>query len=315
MKNILGLKLKPGLEGTSNTLSSYVCAAKDPFYLYKDEPWFESVRNRTLYEENKLDYKQSGFDFIPPTTESCSPKNYRSFGTNCTLGLYDTTAQPSITILNETYSTWETTRLFAQWNTSVNSAKFNEHTNDLEFLKFKNPGVAVSIFMLRSLPTLKTLVYKANITQYIERNEFYYPEETNGLGDGSVPTFSQLVPILKWAWEFDQKNVSEAKPVKIIDFCSEYKQRVTPYDSVDENGVGQITKNEFFGSNCDCMKQISSEGSAHAEMINDQHYLNMFENVLISGESSLTEQHTKFINELEQSYLIKVSEECPTVRF
>ena len=315
LRSLIGLKLKPGIEGMNNIQTAYVLIAKDPFTLYKGQPWFEAVGNRTKYEDNKLGYNQSGFNFLPETSESCSPKAFNTYFPNCTLGLYDTSEQPYVQILSETFKLSETQKLFEKWNTTENAIRFLNHNHDEEYLKFDNPGVPMVLLMLRTSPTLRTLTYNVNITQFIAQNVFYYPATQTYYGDGTVPAYSQVIPVLKWAWEFENRTVKQAKPVKIIDFCSNYKQRTSPYDINYSKKGRDVTNNEFFGINCECMAKSSPANCGHATLVGDQYFLEMLTNLVLTEEQGLTPSHANFIQQLEEAYLDKITIECPTVRF
>jgi hypothetical protein len=315
MKNLVGLKLRPGIEGLGNIQISYILTAKDPFSLYKDEKWFAAIQKRTQYEEGKGSVDESGFAFLPPTTAECSPKNFFTFAKNCTLGLYDTSKAPMARILNETYTLAQQDELYGRWNTTVNASAFIKHNNDLEFLKLANPGVPMAVVMVRTQPTIKTLTYRHNITQFIMRNTYYYPDIATHYGDGTVPAWSQVIPPLKWAWEFDHKSQDGVQPVKIVDMCSNYNRRESPFDTTDANGVKHSTKNDFISIGCECMKSRNPQPCAHAAMISDQAFLNFLGNSLQTGENGLTDEHRRHIEGLTDEYLTRVSEECPTVKF
>ena len=54
-------------------------------------------------------------------------------------------------------------------------------------------------------------------------NDFYFPDRTDyTLGDGTVPSYSALLPGLKWAHEFQFGEAKGAKPIKLIDYCSSH---------------------------------------------------------------------------------------------
>lgn len=105
---------------------------------------------------------------------------------------------------------------------------------DLEkFYELKNPGVPFVVFTNRANPTPVKLVWKGPLKPHIEKKEYFEPEEINGYGDGMVPSNSLFYGPLKWAFEFD-KGLKGSKPVKIIDFCSDYNERYSIYD--DQKG-------------------------------------------------------------------------------
>ncbi len=42
------------------------------------------------------------------------------------------------------------------------------------------------------------------------------------MGDGTVPTYSAIIPAFKWAFEFEKNKTIGAKPVKLVNFCSSF---------------------------------------------------------------------------------------------
>lgn len=315
LKNILGLHLKPSIEGSHNAQSSYALTARCPYTLYKGQRWFDSVIARTRYEHGEIDYKDSGFAFLPPTSEKCSPPKYVTFKPDCRLGLFDTTKEPIVKILNETYYINQALEMHSRWNTTDKQRQFYEQSIDDEFTQMKNPGVPVVVYSLRTSPTMQSVEYKANVTEFNNRNIYYHPFYKTGYGDGTVPAYSALVPALKWAWEFDNKAVAGARPVKIVDMCSTYKQRDTPYDSEAADKLKSVTKNEFFGATCECMGKTNPQDCMHSNMVSDAGYLDFMYKTLITNEVGWSPAHQKYLDGLTEDYLIEVSVTCPTIKF
>lgn len=91
------------------------------------------------------------------------------------------------------------------------------------------------------------MTYNKNLFDLIKEDQYLEPEPGYGRGDNTVPTFSSLIPALKWAIEFEEKKIKGAKPVKIADYCSRYNEKYSPYDETSGSDQFKITKNEFFG--------------------------------------------------------------------
>eukprot|EP00828_Plagiopyla_frontata_P008626 TRINITY_DN1433_c0_g1_i3.p1 TRINITY_DN1433_c0_g1~~TRINITY_DN1433_c0_g1_i3.p1 ORF type:complete len:590 (-),score=74.96 TRINITY_DN1433_c0_g1_i3:43-1812(-) len=69
-------------------------------------------------------------------------------------------------------------------------------------------------------------------------------------GDSTVNIDNGIVPSLKWSWDFDN-NVTNAKPVHMIDYCSNYSQ-IMYKNSTDKytTNFTNITKNTYSGIMC-----------------------------------------------------------------
>lgn len=95
-------------------------------------------------------------------------------------------------------------------------------------------------------------------------------------GDGTVPSFSSILPPLKWAYEFE-KNPDNNYPVKIVEYCSVYNVDANVYDTMEPLGPSKMTKNDFFGLECDCMlhstdpieKKCDYSNCVHSPMVNN----------------------------------------------
>ena len=309
-----GFKLRPAIEGNNNLFSTYTLLGRDAFKKYENEKWFEAVNNRTLYENQKLKFEDSGFPFLPKTEENCSPNNYKDFSPSCKIGLQNTKEKPFIRFPDKSYYLHERDLLLKERALTGNETKYLNMVEDPEYDKLPNPEVPVILIMLRTLPTASGFTYKQDIKKCVESNTFCNPEIETYYGDGTIPVNNQVIPALKWAYEFDNKSVMNAKPVKIVDFCSVYNVKNDPYDEVDDKGRKVITKNEFFGSTCECIQSKNADNCKHSYMINDKEYLKLFQNILITKEVSYTQKLEDTIKRLSDDYLTEVSVHCPAIR-
>ena len=339
VKDIVGLHFKAA-SIASNILGGYELRAKDPFSLYKNEKWFQDIKKRSLYEEGKVDYRNSGFDFLPKIEDNCS--NFENYS-DCKMGLYDISKNFTFQILNKNYTLENDYLLFSKWNLTENSEVFYNITKDKELEELKNPGVPLITMILRSGKTIKQLIYNYNITEYTKKDLYAEPNEIiYGNGDDTVPSYSSLIPVLKWSKEFEKKNSKKAKkksedkkqkysnskkkefskeeefdpkPVKIIDLCSSYKEKYTVYDTVDNNKEFEITKNEFFGIYCDCMESKSTKDCGHSRMVHDSYVLKLLRNCVVTNEFSWSEEFERYVFSLKDEFLDFVTDVCPQVRF
>lgn len=312
---LVGLHIKAAIESMNNVQVIYTLSYHDAFTLYKSEKWFEAVRNRTAYEHSKLDYENSGFSFLPKIEEECSPKNFLFFPSNCKIGLSDTSKKPTMVVMKDEYKLNQFYEAMGKWNLTDNAQQFLNFTYDEEYLKFHNPEVPVILMGMRTSNTIKKLNYTDNITNYIQKGVYYQPQITWGYGDNTVPTNSAFIPPLKWAWEFENKAVPNAQPVKIVDLCSVRNVKNNVYDTTDEFKEYQITSNEFVGMNCECMGMKTPDPCSHAGILTDKYFIEMVTNIAMSNEVCTDPAHDAYIDSLENDYLEEIVHVCPQILF
>lgn len=122
---------------------------------------------------------------------------------------------------------------------------------DQRFEEQLNPGVQTTIIYSNFLPTDSKIFYNDNPKVSTLIDEFYMPDVTEfELGDSTVLTTSMVAPGIKWAYEFNQKEVPGAKPVNFAELCGTYKPRKSVFDPTQAEK--QITDNAYFGISCDC---------------------------------------------------------------
>lgn len=165
------------------------------------------------------------------------------------------------------------------------------------------------------MQTHRFLDYPYNIKTKIDADVFPEPVVTWGYGDGTVPVYSSLLPGLKWAYEFDTQSAKEAKPVKIIDICSVYNLKDSPYDIRQKDKSYKFSKNEFIGMNCECMLDPTPEECNHSTIIRDALFVDFVQRTLIGNERSKPYTKFTFIDELDDEYLDVVTTTCPQVVF
>lgn len=83
---------------------------------------------------------------------------------------------------------------------------------------------------------------------------------------------SQYHGPLKWAYEFMKKK-KDAKPLKIVDYCSQYNNKGSIWDEVD--GKKDIDKLEFVGIRCECFNDRNAANCDHAIAMADKNLLAM----------------------------------------
>ncbi len=312
---LLGLHINAAIESMNNVQVIYTLAYRDAFTLYKSEKWFEAIHNRTAYEHSKLGFEDSGFSFLPKIEEECSPRNYLFFPSDCKLGLSDTSKKPILTVMNDQYKLSEFSDAMGKWNLTANSQQFLNFTFDEAYLRFQNPEVPVILMGMRTSNTIKKLNYTENITSYVQKGVYYQPQITWGYGDSTVPSNSAFIPPLKWAWEFDNKIVPNAQPVKFVDLCSIRNVKNSVYDITDQSKEFSITSNEFMGLNCECIGMKTPDPCSHAGILTDKYFIEMVANIAMGNEVCDDPGHDAYIDSLEDSYFEELVHVCPQILF
>ena len=312
-KNIIGLHSKASLIGVNHILGMYDLIAKDPFTLYKNEEWFkETVLKRMKYENGEIDFKESGFKFLPKVEDYCGPKQYEF--NDCKMGFYDTNKTYTVKILEEEYKLNETSKLLNDHALTKNMTLFHNMTKDEQFLEGKNPGVPIINIFQRVGKTYKNFHYKSNIENCIKNDEYCTPEYNYGHGDDTVPTFSSLTFPFKWAYEFEKKK-ENTYPIKFVDFCSRFNEKYNPYDKIQGDKEYEIEKNGFFGINCDCFDSPDPTACDHGKSIGDSYLIKFVTNSLITNSFSFSNEYIESVTDLDDGYLEEITEDCPQVKF
>lgn len=310
---LIGLHVDASIEGGTTILANYEMIYRDAFTMYKDEPWLQDIKKRIDYENGQRQFEDSGFEFLPKTTDVCSPANFEMFSQACKLGIYDSSAEPHVRILNEEYYLHEIDRLYTRWGTTPHIPKYLKYTVDDDLFKLENPGIPILAFNTRTQATMQYIQYNVNMTEYIIKDKFVDPIVTAGYGDGTVPANSLFIPTLKWAHQFQNKTDPNARPVKFIDVCSFYNQKQTAYDAQSDNGEFIVDKNEFIGVQCDCMNEKTPMHCNHSTMVSDSHVISMLQNILMTQEKSHNAEYQEKVLQIDSEYLRVLTDECPQI--
>ena len=311
-----GLSYKASTEFIMGFFSAFETRVVDPFTLFEGEDWLENVKKRMKHELGELDYKDSGFDFLPSVKEKCSSvESY--FDQACAMGIFDSRKYPTVVINYEKYFKKNLDDTFFKYPGTNRVKDFINITKDLEFDKLKNPGVIVIPFVLRTSPTPATIIWKNDIKKCQKEKKFCNPEKLiYSYGDNTVDTTSLLLAPLKWAYEFDKKSDPHAKPVKIIDLCSTYNEKYNIYDLKEKNKEYKINKNEFIGNLCDSFHEQVPKQSNHAVMPRDTFFMKTFTNILKANKISYNKDFGKIIDNFDCGDLEKMTHDnCPQIMY
>ena len=292
-----------------NSYSVFELIMPDYNQLFKNQKWFKHFLRRIRYENGLENFSETGFDWLPKLTDKCSPDQYL-VGSSCRLGIVDNVNIPIIEINNKKYYPGETRKVFNEWPTSSESLKRFDYLKINKLYALENPGVPVISVILRSNPSIQSSTVYEDIFVALGQNRFPNISYNFMQGDGTADVNSLYAAPLKWAYEFDNRLDRNAKPVKVIDVCSLYNQRPTPYDGQNKNGEAVIKKNEFIGLDCNCIAQANSSNCDHSKMLNDNHLIDFLATTLQTNEIGYTNKFKRLIMGLKNTYLDDIADRC-----
>ena len=221
-----------------------------PSMLYSreaDQLWMKKVKERIAYENNESD--DPVFDWLPTREQVC----YQQYSQKtCRSGLQ--TFDNFGTYLKDTPITVDSYRAWINEYGFNQNAKDIWHTLDSRFDTMPNPGVPTVVMYSQVLDTPGIYSFNIDPRKASSVNRVCSKEEmtyTPFRGDTTVPATSSVTPAIKWALEFMNKE-KNAKPVKIVDICSQINVKSSPYDGDTENDRKSINKVEYQGLVCDC---------------------------------------------------------------
>jgi hypothetical protein len=97
------------------------------------------------------------------------------------------------------------------------------------YREYPHPGVPVVGFFFNIKPTQSEIYFKEEKFDFEAHVED--PRKVFMTGDVTVETYSAIMPMLKWAYEYSYSEDTGEYPVKFIDLCSGINRQVHPYDS------------------------------------------------------------------------------------
>jgi len=311
---------------------------KDTFIRYANQTWMKELMQRIELEDNYSIYTPEGrakweelsrsgnypFNWFPSPLENCT-QGFTQRMNHCGLNMYNWSATPIATIEDKNFSvsTEDLADIFEQYVTMIppdNYEYFLEDTMTNNVYLLQNPEVPVTIIYGSHLYTERSFIWDYNPVDYTTKDEFAIPTKTiMTQGDGTVPVTSALLPGIKWAWEYDNKdkiNIPHAKPVKIAEFCSNLNARGTIYDDLNEDGQFKVTKNEYMGVSCACKatddKPIDGSICDHADIVGDAEFVKFIANIAFTNQR--IEDVTKTgAYSMSEDKIKDIMQHCPTV--
>ena len=216
------------------------------YYSQASQPWMQKIMKRIDYENGKS--SDPVYPFLPTKDQICYTKFNKK---NCHSGLevFDNFLQyGGKTYGASNYRDWLNEFSFS----GITKEAWN--TIDSSFEQVTNLGVPIALLYTQILNTEGIFSYKVDPRIPASEDRFCNSKELSWdfwKGDTTVPSTSAVTAGIKWADEF-VKGVPGAKPVKLVDICSSYNVKSSPWDGKTSSGARTMEKVEYQGMPCDC---------------------------------------------------------------
>mmetsp|Transcript_60009 Transcript_60009/g.69499 ORF Transcript_60009/g.69499 Transcript_60009/m.69499 type:complete len:692 (+) Transcript_60009:34-2109(+) len=302
----------------------------DAFFRFKDEPWMKEIIARVEAEE-KYDIKTpEGAEYWSNTSDIPLPwfpnpsntcfENFKLRPEECRTLISDMTKIPIAVIEGEEfYAKREDIyklideRFHFLSSTEFTRNMYNDALQNKNFL-MTNPGVPVVYVYGSHIPTEITNEWYEDPDLTIMHNAFKFPDkQTKKYGDDRVEVSYSLPIALKWAWEH-KNQTAHAKPVKIVEYCSNYNMGAPIWDANDKSG-SKMTKTEYMGLPCDCWEEnkngIDGKNCDHTSILNDVYFYNLVKEVAQTKE---TVHKNTAAYKLTPSEILELTHSLPHIR-
>jgi len=231
------------------------------WYTQANTPWMQKLQARLAYEQGKS--TDPVFPFLPTTDKICYP-NYNA--KQCTSGLevFDNFA----TILGQPVTAQNLRSMINQYTFANLSSQIYDML-DQRYETLPNPGTTMVIVYSQTVGTFGRFNFKIDPRTMTSQDQYCNSSQVSWSywkGDGTVPSTSVVTAALKWADEFNTKSVSGARPVKLVDLCSEYNVQTNPFDGKSATGQKIINDVGYIGVPCDCT-QSKTRHCSHDGML------------------------------------------------
>jgi len=285
-----GIDMRTWKLSAGSFLSIFELAPWTTYTTQASQPWMQKIKARIAYEQGQS--SDPVFNFLPTKDKICFSKFTNK---NCASGLEDFEQYGSYLgnpLTNANYRSW------------MNQHSFDTHAAqtwpilDQRFETQPNPGVPTVVLYSQVLATEGKYNYKIDPLVASNANRFCTDKEapwTPWKGDTTVPSTSAVTPALKWAYEF-QTQLPNAKPIKLVDICSEYNVKPSPYDGTDSSGRNILNNVGYIGMICDCT-QSADRHCDHESMLFLPQMLDFFAKTLMTNDKETVSQTVQNMTE------------------
>lgn len=309
LSETVGFRLPASKKTLTNQASSFELFPKNPFTLYENQNFMGFVYQRMRYEQTVGGLNiSSGIPFWPKKDENCYDNDLYHFPSSCSIGLYNTSSNDIISFEGgDSYKLSEFDRLVAEKPlTPEMPINFHRLTNDLTTQM--SPGVPTVVLFANTVRTNISFEFSNSFDNRVNNGEYpTFKSKTYGNGDGVVPTYSQIVQPMKWAFE----NLTGSGPaVKFVEYCSKVRRDVPVYDVKDSNSSYEIHSTNYKGLECECNGTKNYDGCHHNRIHGDK-FVVSFVIDLADGNQQVSNGDMNAINELSEDYLNTLKTQCP----
>ena len=309
---------------------------KDIYRYFADSPWLQEWKVRAQLEhdhdvrtpegraawDSLIKSNDYPYSWFPHPLINCS-FGFEQRRDECGLYMYNWSSIPLARINGQSFnaSEHELRELFDKYvlMTNVSDGLFEDvRTNHIYMLS--NPEVPVTLIYGSHLSTDMTYEWDYDPRIRTRQDDFAFPTKTMySQGDRTVPTSSALLPALKWAWEFDNKEKSgvlNAKPVKTVEICSTHNNKQHIYDEKDPDRPFQTKENEYIGLECGCFGKDTShlvlgQSCDHADILNDSKFIEFLAGIVVANHRISNPEEV--VNKVSDEDLNTLSQNCPHV--
>lgn len=306
---------------------------KDLFYRFSNQTWLQDLLNRSQLEEKynvstsegRQYWEQAGlkdlpYSFFPNPSETCF-EEFNLRDSHCMIGITNLKTEPIARVAKEFYYANVTSiQEMVQKHYNLQPLDvFNGMWNDslkAGIENFTNPGVPIVYFYGSHLPTERRYEWDEPPEKNTSQEEFALPSKAvKGNGDGTVEVSFTLPIAFKWAWEnINLGNTTNAKPIKIVEFCSSYNKSGPIWDDHDANGTRIMTTTNYAGVSCHCRNVLPTDGKNcfHAQMVNDPHVSDLVREIATTNET-VSNKNATHAFKLSRGALCQLKKDLPSL--
>ena len=205
------------------------------FWKFAKQPWFKDFIVPRLISENLDEPIMSKPSFFPNPNIEC----YKKLKYSQIYCKYWNNISPEnniISLKNKSYTVSQIEELLNDLDTSLDFKRDASlldiyHISQGNYREYPHPGVPVVGVFFNIKPTISGLEFKDN--EFSFDNQQIKANQYTSMGDGTIETYTQILPLMKWAHQYSHQRVqtNHLYPVKFVDLCSSINTQGDLFDS------------------------------------------------------------------------------------